>query len=369
MTDFMRILVGGTVLLAACSMSAGSTVVFWGEPDLASYTYPFVGQRASASEPNFGQYNSPNFVGAFDNRDGQIQLAFDTAGKGIPTGQPLEQYNITRVTLTLTVASVVGTPLYDPTYDSQSTYPLVNRPASDPDPGRPVELYGAAFRNGYTGWDFSPMVTVGPPLFGQSGEGYGPTAFGQGVRHVFPTDLVLDGGVARDVSNNLDEPNAGTPQHAPFDPTPLAVGTNSTLTAGAALTSGTVLTFEIDTANPLVLQYIREGLQAGELGLILATLLPASGDPGGGIGGDYAFFFLRGNGADSPSLTIEYAVGTPCPGDIDGDGSTDLADFNILAVNFGTGPGATRSQGDLSGDGFVNLSDFNILAVDFGCAP
>lgn len=56
-----------------------------------------------------------------------------------------------------------------------------------------------------------------------------------------------------------------------------------------------------------------------------------------------------------------------CPGDVNCDGTTNLADFNILAVNFGAGPGATRAQGDLNCDGFVNLADFNVLAVDFGC--
>lgn len=60
---------------------------------------------------------------------------------------------------------------------------------------------------------------------------------------------------------------------------------------------------------------------------------------------------------------------TGCSGDIDGDGFTDLSDFNILAVNFGAGPGIPRSAGDLTNDGFVDLSDFNVLAVDFGCAP
>lgn len=56
-----------------------------------------------------------------------------------------------------------------------------------------------------------------------------------------------------------------------------------------------------------------------------------------------------------------------CPGDVNCDGKTNLSDFNILAVNFGAGPGATRAQGDLNCDGVVNLADFNILAVDFGC--
>lgn len=56
-----------------------------------------------------------------------------------------------------------------------------------------------------------------------------------------------------------------------------------------------------------------------------------------------------------------------CPGDVNGDGATNLADFNILAVNFGTATCARRSTGDLNGDGAVNLADFNVLAVDFGC--
>ncbi len=58
-----------------------------------------------------------------------------------------------------------------------------------------------------------------------------------------------------------------------------------------------------------------------------------------------------------------------CSGDVNGDGSTNSLDFNILAGNFGAGPGATPAQGDLTGDGFVNSADFNILAGNFGCTP
>lgn len=56
-----------------------------------------------------------------------------------------------------------------------------------------------------------------------------------------------------------------------------------------------------------------------------------------------------------------------CLGDINGDGVTDLADFNILAINFGS-TNATRQQGDLNDDSVVDLADFNILAIDFGCS-
>ncbi len=68
---------------------------------------------------------------------------------------------------------------------------------------------------------------------------------------------------------------------------------------------------------------------------------------------------------DNFSVTLVPAPA--CPGDITGDGPTNSADFNVLASNFGAGPGATLAQGDLTGDGFVNSADFNVLAADFGC--
>ncbi|MEO1128227.1 MAG: RHS repeat-associated core domain-containing protein, partial [Planctomycetota bacterium] len=55
-----------------------------------------------------------------------------------------------------------------------------------------------------------------------------------------------------------------------------------------------------------------------------------------------------------------------CPGDANIDGSVTLADFTILASNFGLAVGAGYSQGDFSCDGAVNLVDFTILASNFG---
>lgn len=56
-----------------------------------------------------------------------------------------------------------------------------------------------------------------------------------------------------------------------------------------------------------------------------------------------------------------------CPGDVTGDGQTDVSDFFALGGNFGTTSGATRADGDLDGDGAVDVSDFFILGGDFGC--
>ena len=51
-------------------------------------------------------------------------------------------------------------------------------------------------------------------------------------------------------------------------------------------------------------------------------------------------------------------------GDANIDGTVNLADFNRLAANFGTG---TRwDQGDFDYNGLVNLADFNKLAANFG---
>jgi hypothetical protein len=79
---------------------------------------------------------------------------------------------------------------------------------------------------------------------------------------------------------------------------------------------------------------------------------------------------------DGPVAYLESQLAPPpaCPGDIDGDNATNLADFSVLASNFGAfglphGNGESRNLGDLTDDGEVNLADFSVLAADFGCTP
>src|SRR5690606_37921925 len=80
---------------------------------------------------------------------------------------------------------------------------------------------------------------------------------------------------------------------------------------------------------------------------------------------------LVAKNADVSTLLIDGTIRIPapnCAGDVNIDGSTNVADFTILAGSFGSAvtPG---TDGDLNGDGLVNAADFVILAGDFGCAP
>ena len=70
---------------------------------------------------------------------------------------------------------------------------------------------------------------------------------------------------------------------------------------------------------------------------------------------------FAGQSVDSTTVVIRYTR----YGDANLDGTVNLADFNILAANFG---GVSRYwwEADFTFDGNVNLNDFNRLAANFG---
>ncbi len=116
-----------------------------------------------------------------------------------------------------------------------------------------------------------------------------------------------------------------------------------------------------------------DGTTAGTINAVrVLTVQTTPGAKLGGVGPDSItpsriFLFANNTTPGGTTLGVFNIPPIPgCTGDINSDNLVNLADFNILAVNFGAGPGATLSQGDLNNDGFVNLADFNILAVNFG---
>jgi hypothetical protein len=61
-----------------------------------------------------------------------------------------------------------------------------------------------------------------------------------------------------------------------------------------------------------------------------------------------------------------YENQSPCLGDIDGDGDTDIFDFGIFAASFtlNVTPG---TLGDIDGNGIVDIFDFGLFAANFQC--
>jgi hypothetical protein len=57
------------------------------------------------------------------------------------------------------------------------------------------------------------------------------------------------------------------------------------------------------------------------------------------------------------------------PGDFDGDGDVDGADFVAWQTNFPTATGATLAQGDADGDGDVDGADFVVWQTNFPFTP
>jgi hypothetical protein len=99
----------------------------------------------------------------------------------------------------------------------------------------------------------------------------------------------------------------------------------------------------------------------------MVTLTP-TGSPAIFPDGNYEVTVVAAN--------VQNASGTPMAADfvssfffLNGDANRDrrvnLADFNVLAANFGQSP-RDFTQGDFDYSGNVNLSDFNILASRFG---
>lgn len=64
-------------------------------------------------------------------------------------------------------------------------------------------------------------------------------------------------------------------------------------------------------------------------------------------------------------FVIRGTAAEPVPGDADGNGTVDFADFLILSAHFGT-ENASRAEGDFDGDGRVQFADFLILSAHFG---
>lgn len=332
------VLLGGTVVL-----HSEEFLVEYPQPTLDRWMYPFnatPGFRPSA--PVFGTFGDGYGV---DTRHGQFLLGFDTSDK-IPTQHPPDRYLIRRAVVTAVLRSD-QTFVFDPTADPFGSFLPTNSPAfvPDPDEGRPVELFGAGFRNGFSAESFLEDSPFGSPAPGR--------------RNAYAAGYSTQG-VLVDVSNNVGKTNEA---FVPFPATPFALGSVTNVAPGEPVPADTRMFFELNLADPFTLQYLRESLVSGRIRLFI-TALHGSEEvtaPGQSFVPRWPDFATRENLLyDPPTLTIEGVWVTDA--DTDADGLPDdwerfyFGDLTHSGADDPDGDGATNEM-ELAAGTHPNSSD------------
>jgi len=368
---------GGRLRAAlACAVSAGAAraqTFDFATPSDDQWQYPFnftLGSRPLASCFSSLGTGVPAFAN-FNNRDGVLVIAWDTSGS-IPAGQGPANYDVSAVTITL-VNESGAIWLVDLTPDPWFTFDVDNDgfinpdgvprgepgdtdgESDDPDPGRPLELFGAGFGPVYTAasWnEFSPYA--------------GGTDQAANPRDPFPFVFQDGSGAVLHVEDSV----VGRWNEAlgvfNFTPEPWAVGVPIDYMPGAQTTTFEVA-FDVGPAlaDGAVYGYFQQQLDAGRVFVVVTGMIETV--MGGEPGAIPRFFTKEGvglePGAAAPRLTI--TLGAGLDGDLDGDGCVDLTDLATLLSNFGL-TGVGPEDGDIDGDGDVDLADLAVLLANFG---
>lgn len=362
-------LFGGAVAVCFAAGVADGVVIQFrpSAPSIDRWNYPFDSapgfSETAATFSALGQEDAfPGF--SFDQRDAQVIVGWDTNG-AVPTGRGVCGYQIVSASVTIAVTGEVAF-RYDPTYDLRATY-LSGAP--DPDLGRPVELYGVGFRNG---WNSGAATIAGCPAPGSGFEGFpcwyegsvdlpGP-AFGPCVcknqRNAFVSDFF--GGVMRDVSNNVRDG---------FDPKPFAVGQIAGVAPGAYVNDARDVSFVLDVGDVDVQRYLRNAVDSGRLLLTVSSLQPATSVGGPGAG-EYARWFMKehplgnlGGVTRWARLALDVRLVT-LVGDLNADGAVNTADLTRFLGQFGSS--GAFLDADLNCDGAVNTADLTLFLGRFG---
>lgn len=327
-----------TAAFSLCGQPFGLQVT---PPTLDRWVY-FAGDLDGA-RPAASTWGS--FDPRFDTRDGQFLLGWDTASL-VPTNAGPARYlpRRARVTLTVTQADRFQ---YDPTHDAFETY-STNTPAyrPDDDPGRPVELFGAGFRGGFTAATFlesSPYGQVNP---------FTSSNITIATRNAYAAAFDTNGALV-DISNHVGQRNADWTQPE-FEVRPWAVGQTTNVVPGTLVPDDARFTFDLDLTDPLVAGHLQQALHEGRLRLVVSSLHPAGqvgGPIGGGGQGSFPLWATKENLLyDPPRLELEGVRIREADTDADGL-PDDWEDFHF-------GDLADSAADDHDGDGARNVAEF-----------
>jgi hypothetical protein len=298
-------------------------------PDIERWMYAFNAAPCDrTASSTFGSFGDDTGV---DTRHAQHLLGWDTASL-VPTNRSPANYLLTRCRLTLTI-NRGNLFAYDPTQDDFGTYFETNHPAyvPDSDTGRPIELFGAGFRNGYNAATFQQCTPFGTNTPAQ--------------RNAYAAGWSTHG-VLVDVSNNVGKTNEAYPR---FEVAPFAVGQTTNVPPGQLVPDGAKITFDLNLNDPFVLTYVQKALDRGNLRLMVSALHANTGQFGSPSYPDFATHF---NEAVLNPTRLELEGQLIGSGDVDGDGLRD--DWELFHLQTLTHNGSV----DTDQDGASNLAEF-----------
>jgi hypothetical protein len=332
--------------LACLGCQANAQLVDFGSiATLDRWMYPFNGSPGTRfSATTFG---APRLAG-FDDHDAQFIVGFDT-NPGVPAGLATSDYRVTSLVVTATIANN-NQFRYDPTSDPQASYESQEggypNLIPDTDEGRPIEIWGLGYRDGFTASTWTETTTFG----------LNPVVFpAQEARTAFMA--VFDAqGIPTDATNNLTEE---------IDRTPMAVGQIDGLAPGALVPGDSVVSFEIDLCDPGTRAYLAQSLSLGELRFAISSLHFADGGPGGGTSDPlYPEFYTRENPIAQIlgfQPTVELTVFTGPIGDYNSDGLRNFFDISAYITDFN----AREPLADINGDCLFNFFDISAFIAAF----
>ncbi len=299
-------------------------------------------------------------------RAGMSLIAFETA-QHIEPGLVPNRYEITSVKMTATWTNDGDTSTalrYDDAPLSHSEI-LGEYASGSVGRQRPMELYGVGFRGDYTGYEFA-SVTAGPPRIDEVTHPFSASGY---IAYPISGNTAQVGAFV-DVANSFTGGYSATApgnSTGPFTATPWAIGT-AELSPGDLIPDKTTFEFDLDLSAPGARAYVQQSLSEGGIGFFLSSLHD-TGEFGGG--GGYPRWYLKESigfpyfSTTPPKLTIEYTlVDDVLPGDYDGNGTVDAADYGAWRAEFGHA--VTAGDGaDGNADGIVDGADYVFWRCEF----
>lgn len=298
-------------------------------PDLERWMYPnnlTPCDRIASS--TFGTFGDESGV---DSRHAQNLIGWNTALL-VPTNQPPTHYLIRscRITLLINRGNIF---VYDPTHDDYRTYFETNDVGylPDSDAGRPVELFGAGFRNGFDVFTYDNCAPFGSSAPGE--------------RNAYATGWFTNGTLV-DVGNNVGKTNSAFPR---FEVWPFAVGQTTNVAPGQLVPAAAKITYDLNLADPFVVTYLQNGLSTGLLRFMVSSLHVTAGQFGQPAYPDFVTHFSEV--AINPTR-LELDGTAVRPLDTDNDGlPDDWEQFYFTNL-------VQTAMGDFDNDGANNRAEY-----------